>query len=434
MNHTSLSTTPTHMATWSNRQDRYLEDTHSRASAIALQPRLPVEIFILIISQIHSSKDLSRLIAVSRLFRAITEPEIYRDMRINTPSIDPRRIAVSTNKRLNAMFRSLRDPHLGSHIIVFRIRLDHHWHCPVVAVPRADTLPGWCCVELDVELGGVVTNLPNLQTLSFYCQLKHTSYIPMHTWLTNVKSAHFCELEMDCGYHKWQIADLHLLRAPCFSTLQALNLDTGPPDHRPSEEFLLLLEEKNQFLPAIDTLAYNDVALGTWIVSNRPIKKIVGINNEGPTSLPDHLTKTLIKNGRKKLDLLYGWDIQYWLPEQNPTPYLNLTSLGSITVTQDLLETNILQFTEVLSFLKCLKWIEFAFSSSSYLPDFWSDQLFLRLDMQHPLLTKIYLVVRIPYIQGATSPAFLYENTEVGWRKRSARFLSYWEVATGPGC
>ncbi|KAG8842449.1 hypothetical protein FRB91_004178 [Serendipita sp. 411] len=117
--------------------------------------------------------------------------------------------------------------------------------------------------------------------------------------------------------------------------LKALKLNTCDYRDFNWDERFASLSRATDILPRdTDTLFYINSKTHEWILSNRPIKKLVFVYNEFMGSWhinhERNLTGILMKNGAARLELLYARDPEKWLPSQNPLPYLNLTSLGSI--------------------------------------------------------------------------------------------------------
>ncbi|KAG8809413.1 hypothetical protein FRC17_003454 [Serendipita sp. 399] len=239
----------------------------------------------------------------------------------------------------------------------------------------------------------------------------------------------------------WLIPDLAVLQAPCLSKLEALKLDVETRSEYPTgqDEYHIILQKQRVKPPkTIVTLAHEDArhtrlndSIAPWIATNAAIKNLIFMSdNMAGMADGDKLTNILTARGTR-LELLYAYAADNWLATQDPTPYRNLVSLGSILLPITTSEYVILQITDKLSYLKRLRTIELSYDlSAEQYPPNWKNELFAGLEMQFPLLTRVYLIDRslpIPTL------AFLYKKSEDGWSGRPARVLTYWQIALGEG-
>ncbi|KAG9026919.1 hypothetical protein FS842_004982 [Serendipita sp. 407] len=420
---------------------------HKTPSSISSSlPTLPVELWIEILSNIRARRQLFRLLSVCRTFKAIIEPQIYQKVDIESSywmlSFEERR------RRLLTLCRTVNMPHLGKYITVFRIILEYCPYCqyefrsfrrnfdPMVL--RTRMLKSCRCGVLDRQLGEVLITLLNLQSLSLYCNLCHPLSTPnvdphLHMWLANLKTRTLYELDIRCRY-PWVIDNYFLLSSPCMRRLKASKLDTCDYRDFNWDEKFASISRATDILPRdIDTLFYINSKTHEWILSNGPIRNLVFVYNEFMESWHiNHerdLTRILMKNGAARLELLYARDPEKWLPSQNPSPYLNLTSLGSINTGKYYTGQDLLEMMQPLSFLTRLQFIEFSFNTS--LPTWWSDQLIEQLNIVHTSLLRIYLTGYRNYVYNRKL-ATLYEKDQTsGWSKRSVRSLTQWQIAKG---
>ncbi|KAG8777042.1 hypothetical protein FRC16_004314, partial [Serendipita sp. 398] len=98
------------------------------------------------------------------------------------------------------------------------------------------------------------------------------------------------------------------------------------------------------------------------------------------------LTSILLKNTASQLDILYIRGADEWLSQQDPSPYLNLTSLGSIDIHISSTDEELLQIMRSLSFLKRLRFIQFSFWTWS--TEWWNEELIERLGSVQPSLSE----------------------------------------------
>ncbi|KAG8818986.1 hypothetical protein FRC18_012235 [Serendipita sp. 400] len=141
------------------------------------------------------------------------------------------------------------------------------------------------------------------------------------------------------------------------------------------------------------------------------------------------LTSILLKNTASQLDILYIRGADEWLSQQDPSPYLNLTSLGSIDIHISSTDEELLRIMRSLSFLRRLRFIQFSFWTWS--TEWWNEELIERLGSVQPSLSEIYLL-RKRVISTLSNPfiASLYEKSQSGvWSKRFVRALTPWQVA-----
>ncbi|KAG9025415.1 hypothetical protein FS842_005258 [Serendipita sp. 407] len=147
----------------------------------------------------------------------------------------------------------------------------------------------------------------------------------------------------------------------------------------------------------------------------------------------EYLTSTLLKNTASQLNILYIRGADEWLSQQDPSPYLNLTSLGSIDIYMSSTDEELLRIMRSLSFLRRLRFIQFSFwtESTEWWNEWWNEELIERLGSVQPSLSEIYLL-RKGVIPTLSNPfiASLYEKGQSGvWSKRFVRALTPWQVA-----
>ncbi|KAG8775654.1 hypothetical protein FRC16_004758, partial [Serendipita sp. 398] len=176
--------------------------------------------------------------------------------------------------------------------------------------------------------------------------------------------------------------------------LRALKLDTYDLRSFSWDQKFTSISREIDVLPRdIDTLFYINAKTHEWALSNRPIRNLVFVYNEFMRPLQiyyeQELTGVLMKNRAARLELLYARDPEKWLPRQNPSPYLNLTSLGSIGLDTYYSDQDLSERMRPLSFLTRLMFIELSYQTS--IPAWWSDELVGILNIVHSSLSRIYL-------------------------------------------
>ncbi|KAG8813465.1 hypothetical protein FRC17_001560, partial [Serendipita sp. 399] len=357
---------------------------------------MPPELWIKILSYIPLKRDLCRLSLVCRTLQAIIEPYLYKEVIVNT-SYSFWAIP-DTQGRLSVLYRAIRTPRLANHIVVFKIWLNGYTvPCPDYCLgtlsdsdPRKPT---------DDELGEILVNLPRLRLLSYGCRLhgcgthRNRPRLRLHNWLANLRTDTLHHLEIGCGDYQWNLDDFRVLSAPCMQNLKAFKVDALCSES--SEEFASMLQTSGNISQNITSLCYLDSAAHNWILSHRPIKNIVCIQEELATHLyTDHrpaLAEALLKSKTARLEKLYVVDVETWLPNQNPLPYLNLVSIGSISLSHGISEERIPQRLRPLAFLTRLQLIEFV--TTSIMPTPWSDELLDRIGRTVPSVQRFYLAM-----------------------------------------
>ncbi|KAG8816068.1 hypothetical protein FRC17_000473 [Serendipita sp. 399] len=239
-----------------------------------------------------------------------------------------------------ALFRSMKVGRIGSHITIFRICLRNDDHCRYCSEGHKGNLRGvaikiadYCrCHELDKQLGSALVELPNLRVLTFSCRLVHRKGKERHAWLAKLKTKDLQELEIGCGFLQWKVEDYNRLLAPCMQKLTAVKLDSGFPVEDSQLKHLMPL--CHEFFPSLHTFVYHSPDTSTLrdsILSDRPIKNLICIPGNDPYSTwwAPNITR-LLKDGPSRLEMLYAPAVSRWLPLEDPSPYLNLTSLGTI--------------------------------------------------------------------------------------------------------
>ncbi|KAG8798732.1 hypothetical protein FRC16_006633 [Serendipita sp. 398] len=407
---------------WGSQSDRRLDPTTtSRIPAEGAQQQqqkematdqyyLPTELWIEIGSHLRRRlKDLMHLALVSKAFRSIYQPEIYRVIQINTDEPPGVRMDLADRNKLLALHRSLSTPWLGNQVTVFRFFDISSWNLSRDGCGHLDICS--CQSSWEKDLGDAIIHLPNLQKLTFYCRKSHSGDpCNIHLWLADLQTQNLRQLEFGC-HTRWSSVHFSWLYAPCMRKLTALKLAV-----------------KN-------TLDYHDAHAVNWVASNRPIKRLIcGLYETLWPLRGSELTDALIGHGNSEMQLLYAKNIHVWLSKQSISPYRNLTSVGSIHLEEVGLSTTAISETIMsLSFLRSLKFIEFSIKSflPLQLPTQWSDQIFANLDIQNSISPWIYLVARPCGYSPGIYPAAIYESTGGSWKGRPARYLTYWQIAAG---
>ncbi|KAG8758520.1 hypothetical protein FRC14_008013 [Serendipita sp. 396] len=394
---------------------------------------LPVELLMRIISYIGDIRHLQVLLLVSKTFKSIVEPVLYHT------------ITISHLFKLPSLYRTLKAPRITEFVTVLEISLEYWNQCfqcrqqlrgGIIgrSASLSVTMSGTCnCDTMDQELGEIIINLKNLRVLSLSCHLTHRTGDHKHSWLANLQTHNLSELEFGChAQYNWADEICVELLAPCMKKLTAVKLDGIMYGHMPSPWHPP--RELDNLLAHIDTLAYNEhSSLHTWLVSKRSIKKVVSLLFFTLDQLlSSKLTQALVTSS-SRLELLYTQNVHIWLPMQDPSPYLSLQSIGSISINSSTSESEILDYLKPLAFLNCLAFVECGIRDGDRLSTEWSQELFAQVEVQHPSLTHIYLVSRKVTLSPVRwPPALMYEkSTTCGWKKSPCDCLTYWDIATG---
>ncbi|KAG8807978.1 hypothetical protein FRB91_003472 [Serendipita sp. 411] len=171
-----------------------------------------MELLMQIISYIEDLRHLQDLLIVSKIFRSIVEPVLYRVIKIG----GVRGLDLPPSK-LGALYRTLEIPRIAGLVTVLKVDLNKWQHCfqcsrqlsrGVIArsVSLYVAISAACsCDTLDREFGRVVVNLKNLQALSFSCYLTHRKGDHQHSWFATLQERELKELEIWCRFSCEQI-------------------------------------------------------------------------------------------------------------------------------------------------------------------------------------------------------------------------------------
>ncbi|KAG8758522.1 hypothetical protein FRC14_008015 [Serendipita sp. 396] len=416
----------------SQKHQKTFKSANSPSSLDYYPSRLPVELWFQVVSYIGDSKDLRRLLFVSREFRAVIEPQLYRVIEVDTPD-DDTSYKLKTLQIL-ALFRSIKTPWLAAYVVVLRIGLDRIKHCrqscricnegTSLKAVHPSLMEDCRCEALDRKLGNILDKLPNLRTLSFWCRFRHPERGLKHTWITKLRLQALHELEFSCPTQHWQEKEYkRLLLSPCMSNIEALHLDVG--DYSEALRSLFI-ETPDAPLPNINTIIFNNSSVLNQVISRRPIKKLVCLSTPAASDLTRAGRESLLR-----LQLLYVQDARRWLTTvEDRSPYSNLVYLGSVRMRSSVSEAEALGILREFSFLKHLKSIEVAFDSR--IPSTWSSEFFTSLEALYQRLIRIYMAIRISGRTGAASQAVIYRKLGIGnWQQRIPSYLTYWQIATG---
>ncbi|KAG9021343.1 hypothetical protein FS842_006654, partial [Serendipita sp. 407] len=85
------------------------------------QARLPMELLMQIISYIEGPRHLQSLLLVSKIFRSIVEPVLYRVIKIDSFHLTP--------SKLRALYRTLEIPRIAELVTVLKVDLNKWRHC-----------------------------------------------------------------------------------------------------------------------------------------------------------------------------------------------------------------------------------------------------------------------------------------------------------------
>ncbi|KAG8811909.1 hypothetical protein FRC17_002290, partial [Serendipita sp. 399] len=267
--------------------------------------------------------------------QAIIEPYLYKEVIVNTSysfwSIPDTQAAISV------LYRAIKTPRLANHIVVFKIWLNGYTvPCRYCLGTVSDSDPR---KPTDDELGEILVNLPRLRLLSYGCRLHgcathlNQPRHRLHSWLANLRTDTLHHLEIGCGDYQWNLEDYRLLSAPCMQNLKAFKVDALCSDSN-EDDFASMLQANGDISQNITSLCYLNSAAHNWVLSHRSIKNVVCVQEELATHLYTDqrpaLAEALMKSKTARLEKLYVLDVETWLPNQNPLPYLNLVSIGSI--------------------------------------------------------------------------------------------------------
>ncbi|KAG8816069.1 hypothetical protein FRC17_000474 [Serendipita sp. 399] len=354
------------------------------------------------------------------MFRDIVDSDLWRIVEFGLHPADTL-VSTSTTPTRAAFYnfhRSIRTPRITAYIVILRLFLSfiprrysskHGLKATYTELTHSGSL-----LTLDQKLGSVVINLPNLQVLSLRCRLHHNPGTGNHPWLGKLKTQGLRELELGCAYYPREIEDFTWLLAPCFTKLRALRLSARYPSPDDSIQPLMA----RSLLPGLDTIGIyspETTDFETWIISNRPIKRLfVQYLNKYPRRMNPAFEEAVMSS---QLEQLHIPDVTGWITKQDPSPFQHLTAVGTPSFEADISSHRTLALLQPLSFLKHLKDLDLALVGPLSLM-FWDDDFFIEMVLRHPELRTIYLAARNGPFADYKS-AIVYERTiDNVWRPR----------------
>ena len=269
---------------------------------------LPTELFIHIVSFIEHKRDLATLCLVSKTFRDICMPLLYRHVHIGTWQYQ-----VET---YSGIYKVLQWPSIIRVVVVLSVSLDNirlcgRWnpnmHRFLLLRNRQCT-----CMSHDSSLGEVILSLRNLQTLSITCRLCRLSH--GHEYLFKLNSPAPRQFKLHC-YESTAFGkdtdSRSILLAPFMSQLAALSLDCEQTWRRSRWNRALSNEplfQEAKGLSHLDTLVHNGSPFFDFLLSHCRIRRLYFIGSE---ALPAPMRA--IRRSPGRLTHLFSPNLMYWL-------------------------------------------------------------------------------------------------------------------------
>ena len=295
-----------------------------------LQARLPNELLILIASYTHRKRDLASLCLVSRIFRNIATPILYRVVEI----IEPKDSTGTDVARHFSLYRTLRDRRFSQFVIEIYCRLEGQKICAKHVHPTTKGRPSRCCScnDYDLALGGTLLCLSNLQVLDLQCRLCRWSHF--HPYLYDLQLPKLKELRFTCRgssrVNRPFEEPKSLFSTPYMRGVIALALDCdyswldgAATEHEP---FRLDVDT----LSNLRTLDHNGHTSCNRLLMARPIERMC-VEQASWQKTP--LLHDGIRLSPGKLSHLFMADILPWLPgamRSDLEPYRHLRYIGRI--------------------------------------------------------------------------------------------------------
>lgn len=282
----------------------------------------PTELFIHIISFVEQKRDLVTLCRVSKTFRDICMPLLYRHLHIKTGK---RHLETHSG-----IYKALQSPSITHVVVVLSVELDKNLLCRTKK-PDIDGLPSLhpcTCTRYDSSLGDIILSLQNLRNLTIRCTLCSQSH--GHEYLFKLNSPALRKFAFHCygsaGFGK-DTDGRSVLLAPFMSQLIALSLacEQAGRDSRWNEA-LQLLQEANG-LAHLDTLVHNGSPLFDFLLSHCRVRRL-SLSGGGTEE-----AMATIRRSPGGLTHLFSPSMIYWLPpaiKHGIGPYIHLKFIGTL--------------------------------------------------------------------------------------------------------
>jgi hypothetical protein len=294
------------------------------------KPRLPTELLILISSFIQQKSDLVTLCRVSRNFRSIVTPLLYRVV-----AVDTRPKAAKAALR-HPLYRTLRDPGISCLVT----NLDFNLRADIVCdklreAGMPDYLRRCGCSRYNDALRKAVVLLKNLESLTIHCTLCRDSHD--HDYLFDLNLPLLRQFRFRCYSKSSQRTKKSILLLPFMDQITSLSLECSEDRIFPDKgDLLQALVERSDVAPNLRTLNVGGRRLPDHLLSHRPIERLC-LNGFLHGVLGQYMNgiHTRISQSPGRLSHLFSIDILQWLPaalRQNPEPYRHLRYVGTVTI------------------------------------------------------------------------------------------------------
>jgi F-box-like len=303
---------------------------------------LPVELLILIASYIRWRGDFLSLCKVSKRFRTVYTPFIYRIVNLY-PDVTRDNLAIHLSLYLN-----LQNFHLSEFVTEFRVTLvdDHICAACVTSTGVWFTSVRKCsCEGYNRALGKALISMKNLRTLAIHCRLcllKHS-----HDYLHHLETRTLTEFQFQCLRSVVSLKSTpptsSILLAPCMRSVTGLALEcdynglsgkTGGYDR---------INKKGEVLANLRILSHDGGGFCADLLVTRPIERLcvpgrrLAPLHDSISHSPGRLSHLFMINLVEFLRPVLAIDV---------APYRHLTFVGTITLRRG----------DVRSFFGWLRW------------------------------------------------------------------------------
>jgi hypothetical protein len=288
---------------------------------------------ILISFFVRQRRDLVTLCRVSKQFRSIYTPLLYRFVAVDT-STKPAKFSAQLH-----LYKTLQD-HTISHLIThLEVNLNGGIVCE--KLNKSSILPSslkrCSCRAYDEALGRAVVFLKNLESLTIYCTLCSGSHT--HEYLFGLEAALLRQFRFHC-YGSSREAKTSILLLPFMPQVTALALECDEnrlyPNQGDSHQTLVA---RPDVAPNLHTIRIGEGELSDHLLANRPIERLCFGSSVGSFRRHrgvEHYMRTLhdnISQSPGKLSHIFAINILNWLSravKQDPDPYRHLRYIGTI--------------------------------------------------------------------------------------------------------
>jgi len=285
----------------------------------------PTELFIHIATFVEERRDLCTLCLVSKTFRDICVPLLYRRVHIG----GWRQYRAET---YFGIYQALQRPSIACVVVVLHIKLDYRL-CEIqdpIQIPKGHKSPRprrCTCMSHDSLLGDAIPSLQNLQILTILCTLCSQSH--GHEYLFKLDLPALRQFTLHCyesaGFGK-DTDSRSVLQAPFMSRITVLSLECEQTKRRSRWNSLdeQLLRETNT-LSHLDTIVHNGSPFFDCLLSHRRIRRLCFPDREiGPYA---------IRKSPNRLTHLFSSVLIFWLLRDMKLgiePYIHLRVIGTV--------------------------------------------------------------------------------------------------------